>query len=223
MFMRKKFRCASVLGLALAGAALVVSPTPTQAKKFPEPSVYPVSWELNFKHGAPKRIVVEVPGAPTPVAYWYMTYTVTNRTDAERTFYPASSFEMVTAEGKVYPGDFAIPDAVFDAVKTKEANSLLEKSIKISGAIRQGEDQARDGVVIWKEPAASLRGFSIYVTNLCGEHVTMTNDEGQPLHDDKGQPVILRKTLELTFEIRGGGPVVSQDQVQAKPERWVMR
>src|SRR5207248_1100298 len=59
---------------------------------YPKPSPYPISWELTFQHDKPKRIVVNVPGRPAPVAYWYLMYSVTNKTDQEQTFLPF--FEM---------------------------------------------------------------------------------------------------------------------------------
>src|SRR5687767_4200623 len=59
-------------------------PAPSKdASSFPKPSPYPISWELDFTHGEPKRVVVTTPGQP-PKAYWYMTYSVTNNSDQER-------------------------------------------------------------------------------------------------------------------------------------------
>lgn len=220
--MRYTSRCMTALGLALAAALVAILPTKSLAKKFPEPSVYPISWELSFKHGAPRRIIVDVPGTSTPAAYWYITYTVTNNTGAERMFYP--SFELVTADGKRHRGNFAIRQEVFDAIKRRENNRLLETNEKISGQLRQGEDQAKDGVAIWKEPTSSMRNFSIFVGGLSGEHVMLKDDDDKPINDSDGQPVILRKTLELDYQLRGaGGPSIDPDQLEQKPEHWVMR
>jgi hypothetical protein len=211
----------SVLALA-ALIAVFASPQSAQAKKYPEPSVYPISWELSFKHGSPQRIVVALSGTSTPSAYWYMTYTVTNKTGSDQMFIP--SFELVTADGKRYRGDFAIRGEVFDAIKRKENNQLLEPAERLVGTLRQGDDQAKDGVVIWKEPPSSMRSFSIFVSGLSGEHVTLKDDDGKPITDSDGQPVILRKTLELMYQARGGsGPNIDPSQLDEKPQRWVMR
>ena len=213
----------SVLALILTGfIALFASPRSAQAKKYPEPSVYPISWELNFKHGSPQRIVVALSGTSTPSAYWYMTYTVTNKTGSDQMFIP--SFELVTADGKRYRGDFAIRGEVFDAIKKRENNQLLEPAERLVGTLRQGDDQAKDGVVIWKEPPSPMRSFSIFVGGLSGEHVTLKDDDGKPITDSDGQPVILRKTLELIYQARGGsGPNIDPSQLDEKPQRWVMR
>ena len=75
----------------LAGAS---STAVAQEQPYPKPSPYPKSWELDFEHGTPTRVVVQVPGQNVPQAYWYMTYTVTNNTDTEQLFLP--SFDMAT-------------------------------------------------------------------------------------------------------------------------------
>ena len=72
---------------------------------YPQPSPYPISWELTFDHGVPKRIAVEIPGQPQPQAYYYMTYTIINDTDREQTFLPV--FTLVTKEGEAIRSDRA--------------------------------------------------------------------------------------------------------------------
>jgi hypothetical protein len=222
--MRYRVGCSLLVAFSLSLALLISCPKPAFAAKHPEPSLYPISWELSFKHGSPRRIIVDVPGTSAPAAYWYITYSVTNKTGADQVFDPASSFELVTSDGKGYRGNFAIRREVFDAIKKQENNAMLERADKISGVLRQGEDETKDGVAIWKEPTSSMRSFNIYVTGLCGEHVTLKDDDGKPMTNTEGQPIILRKTLELTYQVRGGGNgPVDPDQIEAKPEHWVMR
>ena len=187
---------------------------------YPKPSPYPISWELKFQHDMPKRVVVNVPGSgPTP--YWYMTYTVTNNTDQERTFLPF--FELVTKDGKVVRSDRNIPAIVFNAIKAREKKQLLEPFTKIGGEILLGEDQAKDGVAIWEEPTARMGQFSIYCGNLSGEAVHLKDEAGQPVKDAEGKPIILRKTLQLNYLIRGDDVYPGEDDVNENPEEWVMR
>jgi len=129
---------ALILVAALAGS--ITAPT---FAKTPQPSIYPISWQLDFKHGSPKRVVVGTD------AYWYLTYTVTNNTGDEQVFRP--DFEMLNKEGKVLKSDRAIPAEVFDKIKSVEGNRLLQPLSKVAGALRQGVDQAKDGVAIWPE------------------------------------------------------------------------
>ncbi|HEX3359150.1 MAG TPA: hypothetical protein VHS31_19380 [Tepidisphaeraceae bacterium] len=187
----------------------------------PQPSPYPISWEFKFQHDLPKRIVVDIPGKDTPVAYWYLTYTVTNNTDEERAFLPL--FEMVTKEGNVIHSDKAIPKKVFDTIKDHEKKQFLEPWTKVGGELRLGEDQAKDGVAIWEEPSPRMGKFSIYASGFSGEAVTLKDDDGKVMNDKDGNPIILRKTLQLNYHIRGDEVYPGEDDVNVNPEQWVMR
>jgi hypothetical protein len=200
---------------------LAASLTRFAGADYPKPSPYPISWELKFQHETPRRIVVEVPGRNAPVAYWYMTYTVTNNTDQERTFLPV--FEMLTNEGNVIRSDKDIPEKVFAEIKSREKKQLLEPWTKVGGELLLGEDQAKDGVAIWEEPTPRMGKFSIFVGGLCGEHVEMKDGSGTTMKDKDGNPIILRKTLQLQFHIRGDEVYPGEDDVDPQPEGWVMR
>jgi hypothetical protein len=214
--MRASFLWFSVLivcGLSLSGAS-------AHAGTFPEPSKYPISWELKFTHAQPKRVVVNLPDKGA-VAYWYMTYNVANLGDTEQQFLPM--FEMVTNEGKVIPSDFAVPDKVFQKIKSAEGNDLLERMPRIAGAIRVGEDQSKDGVAIWQEPESRMGDFQIFVSGLSGEAVSVKDADNKPQTDADGNPMILHKTFEMDFVIYGDELYPDKDEVHAKTEKWVMR
>src|SRR5687768_7506155 len=119
-------RCVTFLTLFVIASALTAVPTAQAADPFPTPSLYPKSWELDFVHGKPTRIVVQPPGSAVPKAYWYMIYTVTNNTDSEQLFLP--SFELATEDGRVIRNDINIPQAVFNAVKQREGVRFLEQA-----------------------------------------------------------------------------------------------
>jgi hypothetical protein len=213
--------------------ALAAAPT-ALAGDYPEPSPYPISWELDFKHDKPKRIVVKLPSQGNR-AFWYMTYTVINKTDEDRMFLP--TFEMVTRDGKVHRSDKGVDPRVYDAIKRQERGRypFLEPSTKVVGNLRVGEDQAKDGVAIWPEPMSEMGNFSIYVSGLSGETVTMKMVNGVPVKvkpenialELKGvkeeDVVILRKSLQLNFVIYGDEVYPGLDEVNVRPEAWVMR
>jgi hypothetical protein len=209
--------CSAFLAAASGRAAQTTQPSESP---FPKPSLYPVAWELKFEHKMPKRIVIDVPGAG-PQAYWYMTYGVTNNTEKERLFLPF--FEMLTRTGKVVRSDNAIPAKVFDAIKARENNRYLLPAAKIAGELRIGEDQAKEGVAIWPEPDPRMGTFSIFVGGLSGESVMLKDDKGEPTKDPNGQPVILRKTLEITYQVPGDERYPGEDPVNSKGEQWIMR
>lgn len=188
---------------------------------YPKPSPYPISWELTFHHDTPKRIVVNVPGQPAPVAYWYMTYNVTNNTGQEQTYLPF--FEMQTNDGQVIRSDKDIPQIVFDTIKKAENKPLLEPWTKIGGELRLGDDESKDGVAIWQEPTPRMGVFEMYCGGLCGEHVELKDGKGNIIKDKDGNPIILRKTLELTYHIRGDEVYPGEDEVNSEGEKWIMR
>ncbi len=82
------FLHAAALALIAGFFVTMVGPSVALAQAYPKPSPYPKSWELDFQHGMPTRVVVQVPGQNVPQAYWYMTYTITNNSDTEQLFLP---------------------------------------------------------------------------------------------------------------------------------------
>jgi len=199
---------------------------------YPEPSPYPVSWDLKFEHGTPKRIIVSVPGQ-APQAYWYMTYRVINDTGQEQLFLPL--FEMLTSDGKIHPSDRGISPRVFDAIKDREGNRFLERRTKVEGTLRQGEAQAKDSVAIWKQPMDQMGQFTIFVSGLSGEANTYKMENGKLVKLDparmteetkdvpKEQLITLRKTLKLDYAILGDERVTPNPEPQAKGKSWVLR
>ena len=207
-------------------AGLVV---PTRAADYPEPSPYPITWELTFDYKAPMRIVVNVPGTPTPKAYWYLPYTVTNDGEETQTFIP--QFEMLTEDGKVHRARKDVPKQVFEAIRNRERNQLLVPPTKVGGDLSPGVDQARDSVAVWEEPNKDIGTFKIFVGGLSGEFVELKDkDTGEPLKDSKGEPLILRKTLQLTYSASGDEVYPGEDVIREgegrigrNPKAWVMR
>jgi hypothetical protein len=222
----RNLACGALLGVAVVAAGSMVAVRPAQA--FPKPSVFPVSWQLKFEHSMPKRIVVKSPNDPNPQAYWYVTFTVKNLTEEEQRFLPV--FELVTNDGKVVRSDKSIPTNVFDEIKKREHNKLLESLERVTGRILIGEDQARDSVAIWPEPSTRMGTFQVFVGGLSGETITLKNGEEFKVTDwtkvteeDKKGLTFLRKTLQLTYQIPGDEIRPEEDQVIAKGEEWVMR
>lgn len=215
----KPFRSVFLGAVSLAAAVTVVpsgsaqTASPAAPVEYPKPALYPTTWELGFTSALPQRIVVDLPGKG-PQAFWYVTYTVTNNTDREQLFLPR--FDLLTNDGEVIRSERGVPAVVFEQIKQREKKSLMEPFHQIGGSLRIGEDQARDGVAIWPEPAGKMGRFSIFVEGLSGETATVKLGD---------QDVILRKQLQLNYHIRGDevyrgeDPVTASDTAQA----WVMR
>ena len=232
---RSRSRIAAVAAATVLLAAAVVAPLPraVAAPDFPVPSAYPVSWELDFTHGKPTRIAVDVPGSVTPKAYWYMTYTVTNNGDREQRFYP--QMDLVTTDGQVHAADQHVPQRVYDQIKGAERNPRIESFLTLNGPIRLGPAEAREGVAVWPETQLRMDHFQVYVTGLSGEAVTLKKGEGgkmvkataADLVADRDQKpsglTTLRKTKQLNFFIRGDDVYPGEDEVNVDAEEWVMR
>lgn len=206
--------------LACVTLFAAVAMTSIAPARFPEPSPYPTSWELTFKHDTPRRIVIEIPGHGSPKAYWYMTYTATNNTTEEQIFLP--TFELVTKEGKVIRSDTEQSSVVFDSVAQRERSKPLQSALDLQGRILIGEDQAKYGVAIWEEPEAELGSFSIYVSGLSGETAVLKDSQEKPIADKDGKPITLRKTLKIDYTVRGD-ELYANDAIISNGESWVMR
>ena len=130
---------------------------------------------------------------------------------------------MLTNDGNVIRSDKDIPEKVFNEIKDREKKQFLEPWTKIGGELLLGEDQSKDGVAIWEEPNPRMGKFSIYVSGLSGEHVELKDDKGNVMKDKDGNPIILRKTLQLKYHIRGDEVYPGEDDVNTEGEQWIMR
>jgi hypothetical protein len=206
------------LAIAFAGTLAFVK----RAAAYPKPSPYPITWELKFKHSTPKRITVD------GKAYWYMTFTVTNKTDEEQLFLP--QFDFFSREGKNYPSDKGVPTNVFNQIKKVERNGDLQPLVEIAGALKVGEDQTKEGVAIWPEPSPRMETFHIFVTGLSGEAVITEHGEEKKIKDwtkisdaERKKQNVMRKTLDLTFQVNGDGSHPDEQPAHFVKEEWVMR
>jgi hypothetical protein len=213
---------ALVLGVAAVPFALAVP-------DFPVPSPYPISWELDFTHGLPKRLAVDVPGSATPKGFWYMTYKVTNNGTKERMFFP--EVELVTDDGKVHRADQHISKRVYDEIRGAERNPRLESFVTLDGPVRLGPAEAREGVVVWPETNLRMGHFSVFFAGLSGEAVTLKKGaDGKFVKTtdstdmkDPSALIVLHKTKQLNFFIRGDEVYPGEDEVNVDGEEWVMR
>jgi hypothetical protein len=210
------------LVLVLSAAVLCIA---SLVRGYPKPSPYPISWELKFEYSHPRRIVVQTPAAAGPEAFWYITYTVTNLTGQEQRFLPL--FELLADDGRVIRSDNQIHPAVIDAIRAREKKPHLETVNQIAGTIRLGEDQARDGVAVWREPMRQMGSFTIYVGGLSGEAVMLKDAEGKVVEmagpDGKKSPVVLRRTLELQYRMLGEEAPPGPEPIEFLGRQWVMR
>ena len=238
----------------LSLAAVLISAGLSHA--FPKPGPTPRSWQFTFQHSAPKCIVVTPRGSDRPQAYWYMTYTIGNPGRDEHAFVP--SFELLTEDGLTIRSDGKryetingevrevkrritvngkseevsemIPQVVLETIRQVEKNPAIQSTNQITGPIRPGADEAKDGVAIWPEPNPRMGRFSIFVTGLSGEVVGMkkVGDDFVEMKKDeipqKTDTVVnLRRTLELQYKLLGDDKYPGRDALERISEEWIYR
>lgn len=199
--------------LTALGVGLIISIVVSRAGAFPEPSIVSKAWQYELSYAPPRPIPVLGLGGRTHW-YWYMTYKVVNNTGDERLFVP--EVEVFTDAGKIFPAGRDVPAGVFNAVKARVENPLLENPAEIIGRILQGPDHAKEGVAIWPAPTEDVDHLSVFFAGLSGETHAIS-------HPVSGERVVLRKTLMVEYEIPGTTSDIQHQPVVPKGERWIMR
>lgn len=211
------------LGLIVAIALLAVGwPTQPATATAPEPSPISRQWELDLEVGPLRVVELTLPGVGKK-AYYYATYTVTN--ESGRDLFLAPMWELGTDQGEVMLSGKGVPDAVTAELLRRLRNPFLEDQISILGTIRQGEENARDGLVVWPVGKTDVKEVSIYAIGFSGETKTITVRDA-----DTGQrkPVVLRKTLMCRHTIRGNllderTRTEGGKKLQRTTTRWILR
>lgn len=191
-----------------------------------QPSIAPLTWQLNFRYQDPQRVSVMLPGQKTPAVYWCMLYTVDNPSDEDVEFLP--SFELVTDTLQVVPSEVRVSPEAFRAIQRRSGDPLLVTPDRAVGPLLRGEDRARHSVAIWRNIDPKAREFKVYVSGLSGEMSRVKNptfNAEKPEGPDNRRFFTLRRTLEITYKLPGGDSA----RASAVPERqtgdpkWIMR
>jgi hypothetical protein len=84
------------------------------------------------------------------------------------------------------------------------------------GEIFQGPEHAREGVVVWPARDLEVNELSLFIAGISGETVRITN----PL---TSAALILRKTLQRDYLIRGKAITRGSEPIEFLEERWILR
>ena len=203
-----------IITLSLLAAAVIGAGSLSLASRAfaaPEPSIVPVSWELNFRHGDLQRLVTSVNGKSE--TFWYMRYTVINNSNQDVLFTP--DFQLSTDTGQVQSAFKDVPSSVVTQIKSMYKNTQLLGPNEILGKLLQGEDNAKDGVIVFSNIDPEARDYQIFIAGLSGETAQVDN----PLTH---QAAVLQKTLILDYLIPGQA-IGIQPQPKLKAVKWVMK
>ena len=189
----------------------------------PEPAVVqrPGQWTLEVRYEQPQQLVL--PWGPNgEQRFWYVIMTVTNHTGLDADFYP--QVDLLTDTFQIVPAGRGVPPMVFNRIKQRHASRypFLESLQNVKSRILEGEDNAKDIAIIWRDFDPQATGFKVFMSGLSNEaavvpHPVAKDNAGRPV------PVYLRKTLELDYALRGDPAIRSAVEVVYKGQGWVMR
>jgi hypothetical protein len=186
-------------------------------------------WTVDFQFERPEPIVVTGPTGEKQI-YWYVFYTVTNKTGQDRTFAPV--FTLYSDTGAVTRA--GIHPAVFDAIKKLRKPKFLENAVQMIGKLLMGEDNARTGVAIFAPLSFKTTKFTIFVEGLSGEYIERPAPAAPPSAPiakgeelkpttDRDNFIRLRKTLALTYTLPSENWMTTLDQPVFQCKKWTWR
>lgn len=191
----------------------------------PEPLAVqpPDLWTLNVKYEIPRQIVLNVPGSRQPQRFWYLIVSLTNDSGfSEVSFFPRAT--LMTDNFELIDAGQGVPAGVFQAIQQRHRGSypFLESLDFKDNRIRQGADNTRDFVFIWRDFNAKAAEVSFFIGGLSNEtavlvHPLETEADGSP------KRLILQKTLQLTYRVGADAQLRDKATLDFVGQRWVMR
>ncbi len=211
--MRKRLYYGTILTVVVVGLSMAA----------PKPAILqrPGQWTVEVKFEHPQQIVVPWGGNPQS-RFWYMIVTVTNRTGRDVEFYPKC--DLMTDTFQVLPAGQGVPPAVFQQIQQRHGGiyQFLEPLEKVDSRILQGEDNAKEIVIAWRDFDPQAASFKVFVSGLSNEtvivpHPVAVNEAGQPMQ------IFLRKTLELRYSLHGDPALRPSVETVYDGQNWIMR
>ena len=197
---------------------------------YPKPLIVPLEWEFKIELGELRPIAVRLPDKNTDQVFWYLRYTVTNKSDKDHIFVP--EFVLYTDTGQVIRSDKKTPGTVFDKVTKLYNDPLMKAPSAMTGKLLQGQDNAKSSVAIWPDFDPNAGQVSIFVGGLSGETksislpspitVVQTDWRGREKTVTKDR-LLLVKTLDLQYDIPGEKSARRFLAPRLVKKRWVMR
>jgi len=190
----------------------------------PEPAIVPApgQWTLNMEYTNPQQITLLRGPDNKPVNFWYTIITLTNNSGDDVDFYPKC--DLMTDSFQIIPAGKFVSPALFEQIKDRHKSKypFLEPLNNAGSKILQGEDNTKDIAVIWTDFDTQAKSIRLFITGLSNEtvavdHPVLTDADGKPLQ------VFLRKTLELSYSLRGDQALRSNASFAFQGKRWIMR
>ena len=199
----------------------------------PKPTVVPLQWEFKIEldqlRSIPVRLV-DPDGRAKKQLFWYLRYTVTNRSGQDHMFVP--EFILYTGTGQLIRTGAGVPTAVFYQIKKLHNDPLLKTQTSMTRKLLLGQDNAKSGVAVWPDFDADTGLVDIFITGLSGEtrainlpkpvKTTETDWKGNRKKVTKSR-LILAKTLHLRYAVPGEKKARHDTVPKLIRREWVMR
>ena len=201
--------------VALVGTVGLLAGLVSTALAAPEPEIIPKRWQLNVEPGDLRVQTVDVPGIG-PQVFYYMTYLVTNNSGEDVQFYP--SFELATNDGTLIKSNRGVPRYAKDEIHAIASRGRIEllPELDAQGLLLQGEENAREAIVIWVCPSLDVDEVKVFMGGFSGETRAV-------VRPDNGETEILRKELMLEHEVLGQIDPKSRVPLNRVESRWTLR
>lgn len=191
-------------------AAAAVAPMLALA---PEPEPVPKRWQLEVEIG-PLRVTTLNVKDIGPQSFLYLTYSVVNNSGQDVLFAPM--WEFSNGQGKILRSGRDVPQEVTSQIVSSLQNSFVQDQIEIIGELLQGEENGKQGVVIWPLADMQPERITIYAAGLSGETRTITAPGGKT-------QIVLRKTLMLDYDTPGSLLNQGAQPLPVKTRSWILR
>jgi hypothetical protein len=190
----------------------------------PEPAIVPSpgQWTLDVEFTHPQQIVLRRTSDNQPVRFWYVILTLTNNTGKDVGFYPKC--DLLTDTFQIVPAGKSVSPAVFERIRKRHEKRypFLESLDRAGNKILQGEDNTKDIAIIWPDFDLKAKNINLFITGLSNETAAVNHPVAM---DETGNPVkiYLRKTLKLSYDLKGDPALRSSVSLAYKEKGWVMR
>jgi hypothetical protein len=190
--------------LAVLSTVLAVNLPETTSTASPAAVVVAENWTVQFKPGPLRLYQDPLDGR----MYWYFTYRVTNSTGQDRMFAPRA--ELFTDKGEIIRSGRGVSSEITKRLRGLLNNPLIEDENQILGDLRQGKENAKDGLIIWPVTDLDSNELTIFITGL-------SNATERVSHPVSGDDIVLRKTLRLDYKVPGNIDQRGSDEVTTVP------
>jgi hypothetical protein len=184
------------------------------------------NWQLDVTFQDPQRLTLDAPGETGPFSVWYLLYEVTNRTRADREFFP--SFRLVTDTLEVIEGGANVNPVVYDLIAQRHRDEypFLAPPTAVTGLLLQGEANARASVAVFRDFDPKAHRFTIFGGGFSGIVERVPNPAfrlSESESDANARYFMVRRTLAVTYDLPGD-PGTRHLAVPVRRSReWVMR